>query len=94
MANSGTAYFDKKGQYYRTPEEATVSDLAGLLGRVGEGESLAPGIAHILLEKRNEIEQIFADHDEMLKTSMSAMQQSLQFSHEHDRKVSPLRPVS
>lgn len=94
MANSGTAYFDKKGQYYRTPEEATVSDLAGLLGRVGEGESLAPGIAHILLEKRNDIEQIFADHDEMLAATLTATQQSLQFNHEHHRKVSSLRPVS
>jgi hypothetical protein len=93
MANSGTAYFDKKGQYYRTPEEATISDLAGLLGRVGEGESLAPGIAHILLEKRSEIEQIFADHDEMHRTAMSAMQQTMQFHHEIDGKVSPLRPV-
>ncbi len=66
MANCGTGYFDSKGQYYKTPEEATISDLAGLLGRVGDGESLAPGIAHMMLEKRELIEQIFADHDAML----------------------------
>jgi hypothetical protein len=65
MANCGTAYFDSKGHYFKTPEEATLSDLAGLLGRVGEGESLAPGIAYIMLQKREEIEKIFADHDDM-----------------------------
>ena len=27
-------------------------DIASLLGKVGEGESLAPGIAHILLRRR------------------------------------------
>jgi hypothetical protein len=67
MANCGTAYFDSKGHFFKSPEEATVSDLAGLLGRVGEGESLAPGIAHILLQKRDEIERIFADHDQMIR---------------------------
>jgi hypothetical protein len=67
MAICGTAYFDSKGHYFKTPEEATVSDLAGLLGRVGDGDSLAPGIAHILLQKRQEIEQIFADHDKMMR---------------------------
>jgi hypothetical protein len=65
MATCGTAFFDAKGHYYRTPEEATMSDLASILGRVGEGESLAPGIAKTLLEKRMEIEKIFLDHDNM-----------------------------
>jgi hypothetical protein len=67
MANCGTAYFDSKGHFFKTPEEATLSDLAGLLGRVGEGESLAPGIAHMMLQKRHEIEKIFSDHDEMMR---------------------------
>jgi hypothetical protein len=67
MANCGTAYFDSKGHYFKTPEEATISDLAGLLGRVGEGDSLAPGIAHILLQKRDDIERIFSDHDQMTR---------------------------
>jgi hypothetical protein len=65
MATCGTAFFDSKGHYFRTPEEATMSDLAALLGRVGEGESLAPGIAKTLFEKRAEIEKIFLDHDNM-----------------------------
>jgi hypothetical protein len=67
MANSGTAYFDSKGHFFKTPEEATTSDLAAILGRVGDGESLAPGIAKTLYQKRIEIERIFADHDEMLR---------------------------
>ena len=84
MAHTGTGYFDSKGQYFRTPSEATISDLAGLLGRVGDGESLAPGIAYIILEKRVEIERIFADHDAML-----AVQEQ---SPSVDGKVTPLRP--
>jgi hypothetical protein len=83
MAHTGTGYFDSKGQYFRTPSEATISDLAGLLGRVGDGESLAPGIAFIILEKRTEIERIFADHDAML----SVQNQTLSA----DGKVTPLR---
>lgn len=85
MAHTGTGYFDSKGQYFRTPSEATISDLAGLLGRVGDGESLAPGIAHIILEKRIEIERILADHDAMLEVQAKAMA-------DHG-KVTPLRPA-
>ncbi len=85
MAHTGTGYFDSKGQYFRSAVEATVSDLAALLGRVGEGESLAPGIAHMMLERRSEIERIFADHDAML--SVDAEQLG------GDHKVSPIRPA-
>lgn len=85
MAHTGTGYFDSRGHYFRSPIEATVSDLAALLGRVGEGESLAPGIAHMMLEKRAEIERIFADHDSML--AVEAAQRG------DDTKVLPLRPA-
>lgn len=85
MAHTGTGYFDSKGQYFRTPSEATVSDLASLLGRVGEGESLAPGIAHMILEKRAEIERIFADHDAMLEVQARAAG--------NVGKVTPIRPT-
>ncbi len=66
MARKGTGFFDRKGQFFKTPEEATRSDLAGMLGKIGDGESLAPGIAHTLLERRSEIEALFAEHDEMM----------------------------
>ena len=74
MAKFGIGYFDSKGQYFRTPEDAPLSDLAAMLGRVGEGDSLAPGIAKTLLAKRADIERIFADHDAM--TSAEANQRA------------------
>ncbi len=67
MAHTGTGFFDRKGNFFKTARDATVSDLAGLLGKIGEGESLAPGIANMLLERRAEIEQLFAEHDQMLE---------------------------
>jgi hypothetical protein len=69
MAVRGVGYFDLKGNYFRTPEDATLSDLAGLLGRMGEGDSLAPGIARILFDKRHEIEAVFRSYDEMTEVS-------------------------
>ena len=66
MAHRGTGFFDTRGHFFKTPEEATVSDLAGILGKIGEGESLAPGIAHMLLDRRSEIERLFAEHDAMM----------------------------
>lgn len=65
MAKQGTGYFDSAGRFFPTAEEATMSDLAGILGRVGEGDSLAPGIAKLLFQKRQLIEQVFAEHDHM-----------------------------
>ena len=66
MARMGTGFFDAKGHYFKTPDEATISDLSAILGKIGDGESLAPGIAHTLLHRRSEIEQLFTDHDRML----------------------------
>ncbi len=66
MANRGIGFFDSKGQFFKTPEEATMSDIAALLGRMGEGDSLAPGIAKIIMDKRRDIETILSDHDKMV----------------------------
>lgn len=66
MARSGTGYFDRKGNFFKSPRDATASDLAALLGQIGDGESLAPGIAHMLLERRDKIEALFAEHDLMM----------------------------
>lgn len=65
MARRGVGYFDSKGNFFKKPEDATTSDLSSLLGQIGEGDSLAPGIAHMLLEKRKQLEGIFAEHDVM-----------------------------
>lgn len=66
MAKRGTGYFDRKGSFFKTPREATASDIAALLGQIGDGESLAPGIAQTLIERRGDIERLFAEHDAML----------------------------
>lgn len=66
MARKGIGFFDSKGHFFKSPEEATVSDIAALLGKIGEGESLAPGIAHTLLRRREEIQALFAEHDAMM----------------------------
>ncbi len=66
MAKKGTGYFDRKGQFFKSARDATASDLAALLGQIGDGESLAPGIAQMMLERRAEIERLFADHDAMM----------------------------
>ncbi|MEY2926934.1 MAG: hypothetical protein RL367_1411 [Pseudomonadota bacterium] len=66
MARRGVGYFDSRGQYFKHPDEAVVSDLASLLGRVGEGEGLAPGIARMMLDKREDIEQLYREYDEMM----------------------------
>jgi hypothetical protein len=66
MANLGNGYFDTKGAYFKTPEEATISDLATALGRIGDGDDHTYGLAKMLLEKRAELESIFKDHDEMM----------------------------
>lgn len=82
MAHTGTGYFDAKGQYFDSPERASVSDLATLLGRLGDGESLAEGIAHLILERRAEIMAIFAEHEAMLAATHGS----------DDNRVTPLRP--
>ncbi len=66
MAKRGTGYFDRKGNFFKTPREATASDIAALLGQIGDGESLAPGIAQTLIERRGDIERLFSEHDAML----------------------------
>ncbi|MEP0390788.1 MAG: hypothetical protein ABJ205_06515 [Erythrobacter sp.] len=71
MAKKGTGYFDRKGHFFKSAREATASDIAGLLGQIGDGESLAPGIAQMLLEKRSEIERLFADHDVMMEDELA-----------------------
>jgi hypothetical protein len=67
MAHIGNGYFDKRGHFFKTPEEATVSDIAAILGRIGDGESLAPGIAQMLLDRRADIEEVFVQHDAMVR---------------------------
>lgn len=66
MATECTAYRDTKGSLHPTPERATLADLADVLGRVGEEGGMTAGVAKLLLEKREAIERVFAEHDVML----------------------------
>lgn len=66
MATECTAYRDNKGSLHATPERATLADLANVLGRVGEEGGMTAGVAKLIFEKRDEIERVFAEHDEML----------------------------
>ena len=59
MAHQGVGFFDGRGHFFKTPDEATISDLSALLGRIGEGESLAPGIAQTLLGRREDLERLW-----------------------------------
>lgn len=72
MAKAGTCYFDGKGGVHKTPEDATKADIAAILGKVGEGDSLAPGIATIIMEKRSEIERVLREHDDLTAPQAAA----------------------
>jgi hypothetical protein len=93
MAHTGTGFFDRKGNFFKTARDATVSDLAGLLGQIGEGESLAPGIAYMLLERRNDIQRLFAEHDQMLEEE-AALKAARQAAEPQDNVAKlPTRPA-
>lgn len=80
MARKGIGFFDSKGHFFKSPEEATISDIAALLGKVGDGESLAPGIAHILLNRREDIERLFAEHDQMMADYAAVIEKTVDAS--------------
>lgn len=69
MAHIGTCFFDSKGNIHKSAMEAAKADLACIIGRIGEKDSLAPGIANVILEKRAEIEKVFLDFDDMAKAA-------------------------
>ncbi|KHK89332.1 hypothetical protein [Novosphingobium malaysiense] len=67
MASQCIAFRDSKGVLHATLEKATLEDLAGVLGRVGEEGGMTAGVAKLILEKRAEIERIFAEHDDLVR---------------------------
>lgn len=66
MAQKGIVYLDHKGHFFSSATDATISDLAAVLGQIGEWESLAPGLARQMFAHRSEIEELFAEHDAMM----------------------------
>ena len=65
MAKSIQAYLDNRGHLHTSPTSAVIGDIAAALGRVGDEGGLTEGVARLILEKRVEIEQAFADLDSM-----------------------------
>ncbi|WP_205651088.1 hypothetical protein [Tsuneonella mangrovi] len=88
MAHKGIGFFDNRGQFFKVPEDAALSDLCALLGKIGEGDSLAPGIAHLMLEKRVEIERIFAELDQMRESVTLADSNVTPIDGKRDRLIS------
>ena len=76
MAIECTAYRDDKGGLHPTPEKATLADLAGVLGRVGEEGGMTAGVAKLLFGKPAVIERVFAEHDRMLVSTDDASSRS------------------
>lgn len=67
MAKVSRSFLDNKGEFHKTPDAATISDLAAVLGRMGDDGGMAAGVARLILDKRAEIEAAFAEHDVMLE---------------------------
>lgn len=65
-----------RGGLHSTPEKATLADLAGVLGRVGEEGGMTAGVAKLLFDKREDIEHVFAEHDRMVEAAVTASEPS------------------
>lgn len=72
MAIECTAYRDMKGGLHSTPEKATLADLASVLGRVGEEGGMTSGVAKLIFDKREEIERVFLEHDEIVGAQLAS----------------------
>lgn len=72
MAKVAIAYTDSRNRLHATARMATVSDLAHLFGPL---EGMATGIAHNILDKRAEIERIYADYDVAVSDAKSGVVQ-------------------
>lgn len=57
------AWADSTGAMHSTKEAALTSELVRALGHVGNGEGMAPGIAKMLVEKRDQIMPLLAAFD-------------------------------
>jgi hypothetical protein len=66
MAKAIQAFRDVRGHLHDCPDTAVVADIAAALGRVGDEGGLTNGVAKLILEKRSEIEQAFADLDALI----------------------------
>lgn len=65
MAKSIQAYLDNRGNLHMSPTSAVIGDIAFALGRVGDEGGLTEGVARLILEKREQIQQAFDDFDNL-----------------------------
>jgi ribosomal protein S9 len=67
MAKQTRSYEDAKGKLHKKPDDATRADLAAVIGGGASNtdDSIAPGIAATIFQRRADIERIFREHDEM-----------------------------
>jgi len=72
MASQCIAFRDSRGGLHASLEEATLKDLAGVLGRVGEEGGMTAGVAKLIFDKREDIERIFSEHDELVSSTPDA----------------------
>jgi hypothetical protein len=66
MARIDTCYRDNSGAAHEVPEDAALADLEAVLGRIGAESGLTKGLAKMILDKRADIEAVFADLDMMI----------------------------
>lgn len=67
MAKITTAYADDTGICHATPEGAALADLTHVLGRIGAESGLTAGLAKLILDRRSDIERVYAELDTMTK---------------------------
>lgn len=65
MAKIATAYTDNQGKLHSSAEAAVLAAMTVILGRIGAESALTAGLAQRIIEKRAEIEALFADLDAM-----------------------------
>lgn len=65
MAKIVPAFVDNQGCLHDTAWDAALADLMVVLGRIGAQGGITEGLAKCILEKRSEIEAVFADLDAM-----------------------------
>lgn len=63
MAKQVPGYRDSRGRQHTTPQAATVSDIAALFSTLPAGA--AENMASIVFHNRENLERIFAEHDEI-----------------------------
>lgn len=65
MASVIFAYADNSGNLHTAPIDAALADISTILGRIGAETGITSGLAKLIIEKRAELEAVFADLDQM-----------------------------